>query len=171
MPQMVVSLAIVKVLKSLEVPGLQIKWPNDILSYNKKIGGILIENIWTKGQPTHRVIGVGLNVNDVVDPDLPKATSLFRLTGKEFDLDQVLLELHQEIVAQFDAFRVADQQQYYNQYHAYLFKKDVVATFKDNLGTVFSAIVKGVSPEGDLQLEQQDENTVSYAVKEVAMLY
>ncbi|MEP2936954.1 MAG: biotin--[acetyl-CoA-carboxylase] ligase [Gilvibacter sp.] len=171
MPQMVVSLAIVNVLKSFQIPDLQIKWPNDILSYNKKLGGILIENIWTKGQPTHRIIGIGLNVNDLPDPELPKATSLFQITGAQFNLDEVLRGLHQEIAVLFDAFKVVEQDRYFDQYHDYLFKKDVVATFKDTQGTVFSAIVKGVSPQGDLQLEKQDENLVSYAVKEVAMLY
>ena len=64
-----------------------------------------------------------------------------------------------------------EQDLYFDQYHDYLFKKDVVATFRDTHGTVFSAIIKGVSPQGDLKLEQQDETHVSYAVKEVAMLY
>jgi BirA family biotin operon repressor/biotin-[acetyl-CoA-carboxylase] ligase len=171
MPQMVVSLAIVRVLQSFNIPGLRIKWPNDILSYNKKIAGILIENIWTKGQPTHRIIGIGLNVNDLADPALPKATSLFGITGQQFDLDEVLIKLHTAIVQDFDAFKVVNQQVQFEHYHSYLYKKDAVATFKDGQGVIISAIVKGVSPEGSLQLEHQDEKVKSYAVKEVSMQY
>ena len=40
----VVSVSIIQVLQDLNIPELSIKWPNDIMSYNKKIGGILIEN-------------------------------------------------------------------------------------------------------------------------------
>ena len=39
-----VSLAVIKSLERLEIPNLSIKWPNDIMSGDKKIGGILIEN-------------------------------------------------------------------------------------------------------------------------------
>ena len=42
---MTVSLAILDSLRQLGIPKLSIKWPNDILSGNFKIGGILIENI------------------------------------------------------------------------------------------------------------------------------
>ncbi len=171
MPQMVVSLAIIHVLEALNIPELSIKWPNDILSYNKKIGGILIENIWTKGQPTHRVIGIGLNVNDLPNSDFPKASSLYQIMGIEYDLDSLLDQLHQKIIEHFETFKVIEQDIYFKEYHDYLFKREAVATFKGKDGALFSAIVKGVSPEGNLQLEQEDELLKSYAVKEVAMFY
>ena len=39
----IISISIVKCLEKLNVPNVLIKWPNDILSCNKKIGGVLIE--------------------------------------------------------------------------------------------------------------------------------
>jgi BirA family biotin operon repressor/biotin-[acetyl-CoA-carboxylase] ligase len=39
-----IAVAVVNVLESYNIPQLSIKWPNDIMSYNFKIGGILIEN-------------------------------------------------------------------------------------------------------------------------------
>ena len=42
---------------------VQLKWPNDILINNKKIGGILIEIIGEVGGPCSVVVGVGLNVS------------------------------------------------------------------------------------------------------------
>ena len=41
---MLVPIAIMKVLEKLNIPNINIKWPNDILSQRYKIGGILIEN-------------------------------------------------------------------------------------------------------------------------------
>ncbi|MDG1263705.1 MAG: biotin--[acetyl-CoA-carboxylase] ligase, partial [Flavobacteriaceae bacterium] len=40
----VVSLAVVATLNSFMIPKIHVKWPNDIMSGDKKICGILIEN-------------------------------------------------------------------------------------------------------------------------------
>ncbi|TFG78733.1 MAG: biotin--[acetyl-CoA-carboxylase] ligase, partial [Flavobacteriales bacterium] len=71
-----VSLAVFDTLKSLEIPKLSIKWPNDILSGNLKIGGILIENSLLGTQIRSAIIGLGLNVNQTDFVDLPNASSL-----------------------------------------------------------------------------------------------
>ena len=63
-----VSLAIIKVLKKFNVPGLKVKWPNDIMSARYKISGILIENILKNNEIAASVIGVGLNVNQTDFP-------------------------------------------------------------------------------------------------------
>ena len=80
----VVCLGIIYALKKLSIPGLSIKWPNDILSENKKIGGILIENFFNKSKIKASVIGVGLNLNQEKFEKLPKATSLKIITGEKW---------------------------------------------------------------------------------------
>ena len=47
-------------------PGLDpaVKWPNDIMAGDRKIGGILAEAVWGDGGPRHLVVGVGLNVGE-----------------------------------------------------------------------------------------------------------
>ena len=70
---LIVSLGIYKALTELRIPNLNIKWPNDILSENKKIGGILIENFFTKGKLIASVIGVGLNLNQLSFQNIPNA--------------------------------------------------------------------------------------------------
>ena len=69
----VVSLAVIEVLESLNIPNLSIKWPNDIMSYNKKIGGILIENSIKSDGTIISIVGLGLNVNQIDFENLPKA--------------------------------------------------------------------------------------------------
>ena len=59
----VVSLSILEALKTFNIKNLKVKWPNDILSENKKIGGILIENIIKQTKLNATIIGFGLNVN------------------------------------------------------------------------------------------------------------
>lgn len=58
-----IGVGIVRSLRQQGVVGLSLKWPNDILYNNKKLGGILIE---VSGDPAGyclAVIGVGLNVS------------------------------------------------------------------------------------------------------------
>ena len=57
------------------VPGLLIKWPNDLLSPDgRKVCGILAEAEFESGHLDFAIVGIGLNVHGA--PDLPHATSL-----------------------------------------------------------------------------------------------
>ncbi|MFL0809968.1 MAG: bifunctional biotin--[acetyl-CoA-carboxylase] ligase/biotin operon repressor BirA [Agarilytica sp.] len=57
-----IGLAVVRALQSLGVEQLSLKWPNDILINNAKLGGVLIEIAGDAGGDCDAVIGVGLNV-------------------------------------------------------------------------------------------------------------
>ena len=61
---MLFSLFILNTLKSLKIPDLKIKWPNDIMSGNKKICGILNE-ITVKGNIIESII-VGFGINELI---------------------------------------------------------------------------------------------------------
>jgi len=58
---LVVGLAVIDALETLGVPGLSLKWPNDILLNGAKLGGILIELLQVEGGLA-LVIGLGINV-------------------------------------------------------------------------------------------------------------
>jgi BirA family biotin operon repressor/biotin-[acetyl-CoA-carboxylase] ligase len=58
---LVVGLCVVNTLQELGVE-TRLKWPNDLVTGNGKIGGILIEMRAEAGGPVHVVIGIGLNV-------------------------------------------------------------------------------------------------------------
>ncbi|MFM8313073.1 MAG: biotin--[acetyl-CoA-carboxylase] ligase [Deltaproteobacteria bacterium] len=73
-----------------------VKWPNDCLLGNKKVGGVLCESIGV-GHSAALIIGVGLNVNIppselVAFSDRPfQATSFMEASqGKVFELESVL---------------------------------------------------------------------------------
>ncbi len=57
---LVVGLAALDALEQLGIPGLGLKWPNDVLLRGGKLGGILIEMVQASG--TLLVIGIGMNV-------------------------------------------------------------------------------------------------------------
>jgi hypothetical protein len=59
---LVVGLALADAFESLDVQGLQLKWPNDLLVSAHKLTGILVELV-QRGQQVECVIGVGVNVH------------------------------------------------------------------------------------------------------------
>ena len=59
---LVVGLCAVGALREIGVDGVALKWPNDLVTPNGKLGGILIEMRAEAGGPVHVVVGIGLNV-------------------------------------------------------------------------------------------------------------
>ncbi len=62
---LVAGVAVADALAALRVPGVQLKWPNDIVAAGGKLGGILVEVAGEPGGPLRAVIGIGLNVRPV----------------------------------------------------------------------------------------------------------
>ncbi len=60
---LLIATSIYKVLKSLDVKNVSIKWPNDVYVNNKKICGILLESVANGSSIDCLVVGVGLNLN------------------------------------------------------------------------------------------------------------
>ncbi len=46
-----------------QFPDLRVKWPNDLMRPDGKVGGVLVEARWRGAQPDWVAIGVGLNVS------------------------------------------------------------------------------------------------------------
>ena len=68
-----------------------IKLPNDIWVNDRKICGILIENVIMGGLMKWSIIGIGLNLNQTEWPEsLPNPVSLTELTGRNYKPDEVL---------------------------------------------------------------------------------
>ena len=62
---------------------VDLKWPNDLIARDRKLGGILVEARWSGPEPTWVVVGVGLNVsNETRDALADTAIRLADLTPK-----------------------------------------------------------------------------------------
>jgi BirA family biotin operon repressor/biotin-[acetyl-CoA-carboxylase] ligase len=57
-----VGVAAVHAFRRLGVEGVGLKWPNDLIWRQRKLGGILIEMRGESAGPAHVVIGIGINV-------------------------------------------------------------------------------------------------------------
>ncbi|WP_298397026.1 biotin--[acetyl-CoA-carboxylase] ligase [Flavobacterium sp.] len=166
-----IALAVYQTLEPLNLPKLSIKWPNDIMAENKKIGGILIENSFKSDNTIESIIGIGLNVNQTNFENLPKAYSLSAFLKKEVDLNDLLERLFFEI-KKHCSFLVANQQNVlWNKYHQNLFKINTPIAFEDSNKNQFMGIIQKVNYEGKLEVVLEDDAVKSFGVKEIQMLY
>ena len=95
----------------LQAAGLQLKWPNDLLLNNAKLGGVLIEGGQAKnGDPTWMIIGIGINLRnaELIEANLDgglKVGSLAQLTKSPPDIEYLWLKLITSLennLAEFD---------------------------------------------------------------------
>lgn len=99
------ALAVAEAVQGVAATSLALKWPNDLLLDERKVGGILCESSLAIPDNPIVVIGIGLNVNVSHEafPDELRliATSLFesshRLVDRNRLLAQLLLELEQSL--------------------------------------------------------------------------
>jgi BirA family biotin operon repressor/biotin-[acetyl-CoA-carboxylase] ligase len=87
----------------------RIKWPNDIWVGDRKICGMLIENILDGHNVGSSIVGIGINLNQAsFDPSLPNPISLHMLTGHRYDLEATLLRLYKIICRRVAQLSVPD---------------------------------------------------------------
>lgn len=170
MISMATSLAIYDALTSFYIPNLAIKWPNDILSGNTKIAGILIENTLKGNFIDRSVIGVGLNVNQDSFGDLANVSSLKLLTGKTHNLDVLLESIVQHMKLVFLSFEKNDSEIIESRYHDVLFRKGIQSTFEVN-GEFVQGTIRGVTNSGKLLIGFKDGSSKEYSLKEIRLRY
>lgn len=167
----VVVVSLFQTFSNLKIPNLAIKWANDILADKKKICGILIENQFKSNSEIFSVIGIGINVNQENFINLPQASSLKLISGKEWNKDEVLLTFLNQFQKNINLYKNEGANYFWEVYHENLFKKNVPMAFEDNFNTKFMGIIKQVLPNGLLQIELEDDSLQLFDIKEVKMLY
>ena len=165
-----VSVSIIKVFEDFAIPELSIKWPNDIMSYNKKIGGILIENTLKSEGEIVSIVGLGLNVNQTNFENLPKASSLSSICKKTFDKEEILLKILEKLEHNI-LFWNQNKESLKLDYSNSLFKKGIPMPFSDQNQQNFMGIIQGVSPSGKLEILLENDLVSEFDIKEIQMLY
>jgi len=166
-----VSVGIHHYLKRFNLPKLKVKWPNDIMSVSKKLGGVLIENTLISDRIDQTIIGIGINVNqDQFPKELPAAVSIKQLTGTVVPRDIFLQDLLNAIQQKFELIFDRDYDSLWSQYESVLYRKDSVYTYENNKGEQFTGIIRGVSKQGKLVIEHENGLRDMYNFKEVRYL-
>jgi BirA family biotin operon repressor/biotin-[acetyl-CoA-carboxylase] ligase len=166
----VASLAVVNALQSFKIPKLAIKWPNDILSDNKKIGGILVENIFKGDNAIDSIVGIGLNVNQTAFESLPQASSLSLILNHSLDKDKLLLQIASSIEETVKSWE-DNAEELRETYIALLFRKDMPTVFQISENSFFNGTIRGITCVGRLEIEDQNGTLLNFDVKEVKMMF
>lgn len=149
--------------------GVGLKWPNDFIINEKKIGGLLIEAVWHKNEVLGVIIGFGLNVNNIFLPsdELFEIATSLKQNGHTVN-EQKLFD---EIINSLNFW--------YGKWHDKLHKeifsgwlanqvyvgKNITVHLKD--GSTLNGMIDGFEENGDLKLKTNGETKrVSFYVVE-----
>jgi BirA family biotin operon repressor/biotin-[acetyl-CoA-carboxylase] ligase len=132
--------------------GVQLKWPNDLLYGDRKLGGLLCERI-----DKADLVGLGLNVN--LDPRAApphlreRVISLSKIADRSFDLNVVLIGVAQhlrQMLARGAERPFAEVLREYDSHHALIGRKVSVVVNDDE--PPLSGRVEGLDEMGRLLL-------------------
>ncbi|MBQ7651701.1 MAG: biotin--[Victivallales bacterium] len=88
-PQLAILTAL-SIAKALRLPGIAVKWPNDVWMNGHKLCGILSAMSCMGDKTEYAIIGIGINVNMREFPVEIQGTSLALETSREFRRSEVL---------------------------------------------------------------------------------
>lgn len=166
-----VSLGVVDYLSNeVGMKDVTVKWPNDIYWKNKKIAGVLIENLLMGNSISHTIVGVGLNVNQKKFlSDAPNPVSMATATKRHFNLDDELQKLVSAIKFRYLQLIKGDFSSLRAQYFKALYRADNFYYYQDENGS-FAAKIDSVGDDGILSLRLVDGEIRKYAFKEVSFI-
>lgn len=162
---MLISLAIYDFLSKYFKTGLKIKWPNDLMINNKKIAGVLVQNIESNFKS---IIGVGININQKEFKNFsPRATSFSNELNKEFNRNALILELMNNFENYLiNYFQFNDLK---NSYMLKIYKFKQQTNFLNNLKQ-FKGEIMNFNSSGEIIIKRGDE-FLSFKNGEVKMIF
>lgn len=146
----------------------RIKWPNDFFCGDRKLGGMLIETVFSGQRIDRAVCGIGLNVNQKFLP--AGAVSLQEILGKEQYTGFLLQKIHSSLMTCYGKLKSGDWQSLRSAYLARLYRLATPAWYALPDGTRFQAMLKSVSDQGELILLCRDGEK-KFRFKEVAFQF
>jgi BirA family biotin operon repressor/biotin-[acetyl-CoA-carboxylase] ligase len=166
-----IGVAVIRALKQHQISDIGLKWPNDIYSQGKKLGGILVEVSGETDGPCSAVIGLGLNLflpeNQAEGitqawTDLTKITGQSRLSRNQ--LAGTLLNHLLPVIAHYENTGI---QAYLDEWRSYDCLSGKSATLFIGQQQ-FEGIVRGIDDSGMLLIERPDGTVQTFASGEVS---
>ncbi|WP_185851417.1 biotin--[acetyl-CoA-carboxylase] ligase [Blattabacterium cuenoti] len=128
-----------------------IKWPNDIILINEKIGGILIENTIFYKKIHTSIIGIGLNVNQIQFDKKLKASSLKKIFHRDFNLKKLFYDIIYSIQKEYSLLTNSPygEKIIRNYYINHLYRKNKISFFYVKK-TIIHGIIQNITKQGHL---------------------
>ena len=149
---------------------ISFKWPNDLYYGDKKLGGILIENLLLGNTFKSTIVGIGINVNQLCFSPLiaDRAISLSQILQQDVNLVQLLAEICSQIEKGYLSLKSGTYADLEERYLQGLYKINEIALYKQG-EEVFEAKITGVTPHGLLVMEK-DGKTLQFNLKEIEFI-
>ena len=163
------SISVYETLKKYNLLDLTIKWPNDIMTVDKKISGILIENNIKGNRIKYSVIGIGININQREFKNLPNATSIFIETGKLNSIETLAKELQEALEKNFNLFKI-NENELINNYNSLLYRKNETSNFSINDMSKFQGKIIEVGIDGKITIEVSKTHLSKYSESEIKLI-
>ncbi len=163
------SLSILDTLSKFLEQKIEIKWPNDVYVDNKKISGILINNIVKGGIINSSVIGIGINVNQTNFNKKYIATSMKLLSKKDFELNEIEKMLMKNIKKQSMILLEKKISLLSSRYNNHLYGKNLDSLFILNKKRIYAKVI-GVNQNGKIKLMFGDSEVNEFSQNEVKLL-
>ena len=144
---------------------ISVKWPNDLYVRDRKIAGILIENIVSGANLSWSIIGIGLNINQEIFSDDVWATSLFLENRVEADRFNVLKNILERVEFYYLELRSGNLERLKKNYLDVLYHFNEWHSFSDQAGK-FEGKITGVNTYGNLIVETAT-GIREYGMKEI----
>jgi BirA family biotin operon repressor/biotin-[acetyl-CoA-carboxylase] ligase len=166
-----IGVAVIRALKQHQISDIGLKWPNDIYSQGKKLGGILVEVSGETDGPCSAVIGLGLNLflPETQAEGITQAwTDLSKITGQSQlsrnQLAGILLNHLLPVIAEYES---AGIKAYLDEWRSYDCLSGKSATLFIGQQQ-FEGIVQGIDDNGMLLIKRPDGNVQTFASGEVS---
>jgi BirA family biotin operon repressor/biotin-[acetyl-CoA-carboxylase] ligase len=159
---------------ALHQAGLRLKWPNDLLLNNAKLGGILIEGGQAKsGDPTWMIIGIGMNLRNAnaiaaslgnqADLKISALDQLLPSQATSPDVEYLWLKLLASLeyhLGEFDQHGFGIYQEPWKRWDAYL---DQAVCISGAGKEPIYGIAQGIDQAGALLLQQNNKTIAIHA--------
>ena len=166
-----VGVAVIRALKQYHIHDVGLKWPNDIYSQGKKLGGILIEVLGESDGPCSAVIGVGLNLFLPASEALTinqAWTDLTKVTGEvTLSRNQLAATLLTHILDIVNGFETVGIQAYLDEWRSYDCLQGQAATLFIGQQEI-DGIVEGIDDNGLLLIKRTEGTIQAFASGEVS---
>ena len=166
-----IGIAVIRALKQHHIDDVSLKWPNDIYSQGKKLGGILIEVSGETDGPCSAVIGLGLNLFLPVSEaqTITQAwTDLTNVTGiVPVSRNQLAATLISHILTIVNGFETVGIQTYLDEWRSYDCLQGHLATLYIGQQKI-DGLVEGIDDNGLLLIKRAEGTTQAFASGEVS---
>ncbi|MDH5571990.1 MAG: biotin--[acetyl-CoA-carboxylase] ligase [Gammaproteobacteria bacterium] len=155
-----VGVAVVRAIRKLNVKDIQLKWPNDILTKQGKLGGVLIEAQGDMLGPSVVVIGIGLNyimTENIMQKSGQPACALDEISLHLPTRNKLLSTILQELNIVLKRFTEEGFGAIRREWELYNFYQNKVIQLSLPDGTKIEGIVRGVGEKGELCLDMGHE--------------